>query len=141
GPTPALGLAVEDRSLVTGHRVQVWDLAPCTRYVFAVSSSDLAGNVARDDRQGQLHGFVTERGQGLAFADDFELDRGWTRTGEWERDRPRGLRFATAASMDPNAAVSRSRVLGIDLTGLGLDPGNYEANVASETAVSPAIDA
>ena len=140
GPTPALGLSVEDRSLVRHHRVRLRDLSACSSYRFQVASEDLAGARAVDDADGTLYRFTTREGDGIRFLDDFELERGWTFDGEWERDRPRGRLFATSASMDPNAARTLDRVLGVDLTGQGQRRGNYEPG-ASSSAVSPAIDA
>jgi hypothetical protein len=71
------------------------------------------------------------------FYDDFEKWRDWVVTDEFEMDTCIGL-----GTTDPTAPYGGSRVLGVDLTGLGSNPGNYEPNLASRAcmAVSPMID-
>lgn len=56
--------------------------------------------------------------QTVIFSDDFETDKGWTFTGEFERDTPSGL-GGEYGEPDPGTAVSGSNVLGTDLTGEG----------------------
>ncbi len=83
------------------------------------------------------------------FFDDFEQNHGWVLAGEWQREVPRGLGGITAGqsntsgSSDPSNAVSGSRVLGTDLSGLGTFPGNYEPNLPplAYVAISPEINA
>lgn len=83
------------------------------------------------------------------FYDDFEQNLGWVLTGEWQRDVPRGLggiipgQSNTSGSSDPGNAVSGSQVLGTDLSGLGVFPGNYEPNLPplAYVAISPEINA
>ena len=66
------------------------------------------------------------------FYDDFEQERGWVLTGEWQRGVPTGLggqiqgQSNTSGPAGANHAVSGTRVIGTDLTGLGSYPGNYE---------------
>ena len=66
------------------------------------------------------------------FYDDFEQNKGWTLTGEWQRAVPQGLgglitsQSNTSGPAGPNFAVSGTHVIGTDITGLGSYPGNYE---------------
>lgn len=75
------------------------------------------------------------------FYDDFETETGWTMNGEWQIDAPQGL-GGDHGNPDPSSAVSGTKILGLDLTGLGTYPGDYENNLATkaQTAVSPTID-
>lgn len=75
------------------------------------------------------------------FYDDFETETGWTINGEWQIDAPQGL-GGDHGNPDPASAVSGTKILGLDLTGLGTYPGDYEANLSDhqQTAVSPTID-
>ncbi len=76
------------------------------------------------------------------FFDDFETDKGWILSGEFQRDIPQGL-GGTPGSPDPSYAYSGSYVLGTDLTGLNAYPGNYEPDLTERQyqAISPSIDA
>ena len=74
------------------------------------------------------------------FEDDFETDKGWTFNGEWEKDVPTGSVYYDPAAdhtEDPG-----DKVLGHDVTGLGVSPYWYENNLAdhAEWAISPTID-
>ncbi|MBU8893048.1 MAG: T9SS type A sorting domain-containing protein [Bacteroidales bacterium] len=62
------------------------------------------------------------------FIDNFETDKGWRLTGEFERAIPLGL-FGANGNADPEEAYSGSYVLGTDLT----DDGLY-ANGIADTA-------
>ena len=75
------------------------------------------------------------------FFDDFENDKGWALTGEFEWDLPQGLGGSIGGS-DPSNAYSGSYVIGTDLTGLGSMLGDYENNISSKayTATSPIIN-
>jgi hypothetical protein len=76
------------------------------------------------------------------FLDDFSTDRGWTLTGDFERNRPRGLGGQFLGNPDPVFASGDTMVLGNDLTGLGTNIGDYEASVSkyANLATSPAFD-
>ena len=73
--------------------------------------------------------------------DDFETDKGWTLTGEFERNAP-GALGGEHGNPDPASAHGGSNVLGSDLTGLGLNFGDYEASLTDRQyiATSPVID-
>ena len=75
------------------------------------------------------------------FEDNFENLTGWTLTGEFEIGAPIGL-GGEHGNPDPASAHSGSNVLGLDLTGLGANPGDYEGglNNRQHTAESPIID-
>ncbi|MBP7497402.1 MAG: hypothetical protein KA792_07045 [Bacteroidales bacterium] len=75
------------------------------------------------------------------FQDDFETNKGWQLTGEFQRDKPKGL-GGVNLNADPLAAHSGQYVLGTDLTGLGAHLGDYEAGLGDRayTATSPTID-
>ncbi len=66
------------------------------------------------------------------FYDDFEQNKGWTLTGEWQRAVPQGLggllesQSNTSGPAGADYAVSGTHVIGTDITGLGSYPGNYE---------------
>jgi hypothetical protein len=74
------------------------------------------------------------------FVDDFENDKGWVLSGEFERDHPMGKGGSTG-SADPTIAFSGFNVLGTDLTGIAT-PGDYEKNLGTKAyqAISPAVD-
>lgn len=82
------------------------------------------------------------------FRDDFETDKGWQLTGEWERAVPQGLGGynmafpGSAGSPSASFAYTGTKVLGTDITGQGMYPGNYEPNLAEKAyrATSPELD-
>ena len=74
------------------------------------------------------------------FEDDFEEDNIWYLTGEFQINKPEAL-FSGIAFPDPSFATSGENILGADLTGLGIYPGDYESNIdIPEFAQSPVID-
>jgi hypothetical protein len=77
----------------------------------------------------------------LIFDDDFEEDKGWILTGEFERDAPGGI-GGEHGNPDPASAFQGINVLGTDLTGLGSELGDYEASISDRayTATSPTVD-
>jgi len=136
GPTSS----VEDHTLSRAHRLTVGELSPCVEYGLVISSRDVAGGEWVDDAGGDRYGLLARTGLGIRFHDDFEVDRGWSLQGEWERGRPLGHELVTPTTLEPNAAVSGTDVLGVDLSGLGLRPGNYEAFATGDVATTPALD-
>ena len=81
-------------------------------------------------------------GQTTLFFDDFETNTGWTLFGEFQRDQPQGLGGNSLGYPDPATAYSGSYVLGDDLTGLGLNLGDYENDLTdrADRAESPTFD-
>lgn len=75
------------------------------------------------------------------FQDDFETDHGWILSGEFERNVPQAL-GGSYENPDPPNAYSGTKVLGTDLSGLGLHPGDYESMLANHAylAYSPIIN-
>ena len=75
------------------------------------------------------------------FHDDFETDKGWLLTGEFQRAVPMGL-GGNPGNPDPMEAVSDSMIIGTDITGLGQHKGNYEDTIAPRAyqAISPTFD-
>lgn len=75
------------------------------------------------------------------FSDDFEGQKLWDMTGEFEIDKPQVFEPETG-NPNPATAYSGSNVLGTDLTGLGRNKGSYEQNLSKDEyyAISPVID-
>lgn len=77
--------------------------------------------------------------------DDFDTDKGWVLTGEFERDVPSGLGGSNSGGNGPAGAshpYRGAKIMGTDLTGLGEYPGNYENNLTEREyqAISPSMD-
>ena len=137
GTLPALGSVVTDPALTTAHEIFLSALSFCGPYYFTVSSTDASGNTAIENRAGLLHTFMTGTVPGMLFFDNFESATGWTLTGEWQRSTPAGL--GNPAGRDPSSAWSGASSLGLDLTGLGANPGDYEPS-SSSSASSPTLN-
>ncbi len=92
-----------------------------------------------DYSEGTLYSITTPKES--LFFDDFETDKNWTFNGEWERGNPQG-KGGDHGSPDPTAAYSGNNILGLDLSGQGDFPGDYETNIAdrAEYAYTPIID-
>jgi hypothetical protein len=75
------------------------------------------------------------------YYDDFEINSGWTLSGEFEISTPMGL-GGSYGDPDPGIAYSGTNVLGTDLSGLGLFPYDYEPGISDKEyqAVSPLIN-
>jgi hypothetical protein len=75
------------------------------------------------------------------FEDDFETNKGWILSGEFERAAPGGL-GGNYGNADPSSAYGGSNVLGVDLTGQGGYFGDYETSLGDRayTATSPIIN-
>ncbi len=101
-------------------------------------------NSNNDDYADVMVGAPVRQGSSTTiFYDNFDTDKGWTlelEGGEWQRTAPQGL-GGSGGDPDPNTAYSGTNVLGVDLTGLGSNPGDYEPNLArTYWATSPVID-
>ncbi len=77
--------------------------------------------------------------------DDFDTDKGWVLTGEFERAAPSGLGGSTSGGNGPAGAshpYRGTKILGTDVTGMGEYPGNYENNLTEREyqAISPSMD-
>lgn len=77
----------------------------------------------------------------LIWHEDFEIPSQWQLTGEFEIDAPQGL-GGNYGNPDPTSAFNGTKCLGTDLTGLGSNPGDYEASLGDRAykAISPVID-
>ncbi|MCK4311401.1 MAG: carboxypeptidase regulatory-like domain-containing protein, partial [Candidatus Cloacimonetes bacterium] len=75
------------------------------------------------------------------WSDDFEIISSWLLSGEFQMDAPQGL-GGEHGNPDPSVAYGGTKVLGVDLTGSGSFPGDYENNLGNReyTAISPPID-
>jgi len=76
------------------------------------------------------------------WEDDFEELTGWILNGEFEIDSPQGLGGVLHGNPDPQSAYAGSNILGVDLTGLGANLGDYESDLGAHEyfSISPAID-
>ncbi len=76
------------------------------------------------------------------FNDDFETDKSWTRTPEFERETPLGYggsqNIGSVGKADPFYATSGSYIIGTDIT----DDGDYENNLTNRKyqASTPSIN-
>lgn len=76
------------------------------------------------------------------FIDDFETDKGWSFTTEFQRGQPQGKGGTNYGFPDPTEAHSGSNVIGTDLEGLGNRSGDYENYLYKDQydAVTPSIN-
>lgn len=78
------------------------------------------------------------------YRQDFEGSHGWALDGEFQVDAPQGKGGLSFGYPDPTYAYSGNKVLGTDLSGLGIVAGDYENNISEEgayKAISPTINA
>jgi hypothetical protein len=66
------------------------------------------------------------------FYDAFNTDKGWTLTGEFERDIPQGLHGTSYGNSDPSAALTGQKIIGTDLTGINSEKGSYESDLSKD---------
>jgi hypothetical protein len=137
GTTPGLGNLASSTSLNTTHNVTIGTLSDCDRIYFRVVATDAFGNTSAADAGDGPFEFNAATLPGTIYRDDFDTDTGWTLEGEWEIAAPQGLGSSPG---DPVVAYTGIRLLGHDLTGLGANLGDYEAET-TESATSPVIDA
>ena len=83
---------------------------------------------------------------GILFAetiweDNFETNTGWILSGEFEIDSPLGL-GGDHGNPDPASAFEGTKILGVDLSGIGGYSGDYEVSLGDREyyAISPPID-
>lgn len=76
------------------------------------------------------------------LTEDFDSENDWILTGEWEIAIPMGLGGSGGGGKDPTSAYIGTKVLGTDLTGLGVYPGDYEPGLLEDEyqAISPEMD-
>ena len=136
GPTAALGQVIDDATLATSHAVALSGLPECGRTYFRIVTTDRAGNqTVLTAPGGQPFAFNARRIPGF-FRDEFEGTNTWTLEGEWQVGAPQGK---GSNYPDPTAPFSGGKVLGHDLTGLGLRLGDYEKGV-TQRAISPSFN-
>jgi PKD repeat protein len=94
--------------------------------------------VFSDGTNGQISGSPIIQ---TIFYDGFEGTNNWNLSGEFEIDAPAG-RGGSHGNADPDNAYAGSKVLGVDLTGIGAGAGDYEASLSDRAyqAVSPTIN-
>ena len=83
----------------------------------------------------EYDGLVSQKNQ-IVFEDDFEINKEWTFSGEFERNIPSNMYL-------PYFAYSGLYCIGTDLSGQGSNPYYYENGItlgSSYSATSPAID-
>lgn len=135
-------------SLKTGHN-SIWisyDIAEEAEY----------GNIM--DAKIEAHAIVTSKGTypaaeispagsrwvtGTIFFDDFETDKAWVLTKEWQRDTAQGKGGGDGGYPSAEEAYSGDRIIGTDITGLGEWEGNYEPNISPldpYLTISPKVD-
>jgi hypothetical protein len=99
-----------------------------------VINSAASGNNSWVTGLSQKYGnLISQFGQ-VIFEDDFEMPRGWSFTGEFERNIPSAL---------PYFAYSGVYCIGTDLSGQGATPYMYEKGIGTATAynaTTPAFD-
>ena len=137
GPDASLGSVVEDLTAKNSHGLMISAFEACERIHFRVSSADVYGDVQVADVSGQPFQFNLNQIGGLVFHDNFEAAAGWNLEGEWEIELPQAL---GSGSGDPAVAFSGAGVIGTDLSGTGVFPGDYEPG-AQEWARSPLFNA
>lgn len=77
------------------------------------------------------------------YSQDFDGTHDWVLTGEFEVAVPNGM-GGNPGNPNPSEAFSGSNVLGTDLTGLGVNPYNYEPGLTNSTsylAITPVHNA
>ncbi|MDQ7008289.1 MAG: M28 family metallopeptidase [Acidobacteriota bacterium] len=136
GPTPALGRSTSDSGRVTSHDLLLNDFDSCDAIYFRVRSSDQFGTTGSATGPDGPFAFQASTIPGLYWRDNFESgSAGWSLEGEWEIGPPTGA-GGSAGPPDPVGAYNNSALLGHDLAGSGLYPGDYEASI-DESAESP----
>ncbi|MFO7669276.1 MAG: T9SS type A sorting domain-containing protein [Bacteroidales bacterium] len=112
----------------------IWEHGdPNGNTIHTAASGTNAWATGLSDKYGNI---IAQRDRVL-FEDDFETEKGWTFTGEFERGVPSNM-------FQPYFANSGYYSIGTDLTGLGSQPHLYENGITEVTAFkasSPPMDA
>lgn len=112
----------------------IWEHGkPSGNTINKASSGSRAWTTGLSDRYGNI---LAQRNQ-ILFEDDFETEKGWNFTGEFEREVPSNMYL-------PYFANSGYYSIGTDLSGLGLQSHLYENGITEGNAyraVSPPMDA
>lgn len=140
GTTPDLGQTITDSALVTEHNVLLNRLSLCSELYIKVRSTDAEGNRAESGGGGAPHPVHTWDIPGLYYRETFESGAAeWALDPEWESGAPQGL-GGSSGNPDPTEAYNHDGVLGTDLSGQGLHPGDYEPTQVVD-ATSPSQNA
>lgn len=111
----------------------IWEYGVPAGAVIDSSSSGTQSWVTGLDQE--YDGLVSQKNQ-IVFEDDFEVNKPWIFSGEFERNIPSNMYL-------PYFAYSGLYCIGTDLSGQGSNPYYYENGITSGnsfSAVSPAID-
>jgi hypothetical protein len=128
--TPDMETAVQ--GLMTDHSVTLTSLDSCTDYVYAVRSSDGAGNTAEDDNGGAYHAFTTMV-RIYVLQENMDVDPNWTISGgDWEFGQPTGQPAGPGA--DPTSGVDGPYIYGTNLNGA------YAGGSTPYHLTTPALD-
>lgn len=111
----------------TSHSTSLMELTECTDYLFAIETTDAAGNTGLDDNDGQYYTFKTWR-KIVAFTDNFNSDPGWETEGDWAFGVPQGN------DGDPTSGATGQNVYGYNLEGA------YTNNMPVYGLTSPPFD-
>jgi hypothetical protein len=136
GASPALGESEVVATLGTAFNVTLNQFFACETGYLRLVVTDQHGNSVIVDKHGEPFHFDTWQIPGLYWHENFEGDTsGWTLTGEWEVGEPQGL-GGSSGNADPSEAYNNLRVLGVDLSGQGGYPGDFEPG-SSQVASTP----
>lgn len=134
GADPPPGNTTYHGAMMLSHSVMLTDLAPCTNYVFQVSSSDPYGNSATDDNLGVYYSFTTVARE-VIFQETFDSDPGWDTTGDWAFGQPQGG-VGSYGNPDPISGYTGDNVYGNDIS----PSATYDNNAVDYALTMPAMD-
>lgn len=137
-----LGSLVPGATATAPFRFRVADAAVCAEPALLRIDLDANGGLYHAADTSITLELQTDLGTPIPDAfENFESGSGWALTGEWQIAPPQG-KGGTAnggsGTPDPATAFSGTKVLGVDLAGLGAQVGNYENNMSGGiSATSP----